>query len=97
MQTESQLLALFGPIGMPEMVVIAALGLLIFGRKLPEVGRSVGRSIVEFKRGLADVKDDIDKTSKELPTVSDVVPKSAPENAVAPPTDRKADSPASPS
>lgn len=45
-------------IGVPEIIILAALGLLIFGRRLPEVGRSLGRSIVEFKKGLAGVDDD---------------------------------------
>jgi sec-independent protein translocase protein TatA len=35
-----------------EWLVIAALGLLIFGKRLPEVGRSLGRGIVEFKKGI---------------------------------------------
>ena len=72
MQSEPVILALFGPIGMPEMIVIALLGLLIFGRKLPEVGRGLGKSIVEFKRGLADVKDEVKDVSKDLPTVEEV-------------------------
>ena len=53
----------FLAIGMPgtfEFILIAGAALLIFGRRLPEVARSVGRSIVEFKRGIRDVKDDID-------------------------------------
>ena len=38
-----------GPIGMPEMVVIAVIALIIFGpRKLPELGKSLGKSIAEF-------------------------------------------------
>ena len=46
--------------GAPEMLVIAAVALLFFGRRLPDVARSMGKSIVEFKKGLKDVKDDID-------------------------------------
>ena len=47
-----------------EMVVIGGVALLIFGRRLPDVARSIGKSIVEFKRGLRDVKDDIDTQSR---------------------------------
>ena len=43
-----------------ELSVIAIVALLFFGRRLPEVAKSMGKSIVEFKKGLKDVKDDID-------------------------------------
>ena len=46
-----------------ELTVIAILALLFFGRRLPEVAKSMGKSIVEFKKGLKDVKDDIDTAS----------------------------------
>lgn len=45
-------------LGTTELVVLAILGLLIFGRRLPEVGKSLGKSIVEFKKGLAGIEDD---------------------------------------
>ncbi|HAI10550.1 MAG TPA: hypothetical protein DCM28_02520, partial [Phycisphaerales bacterium] len=35
-------LAFLGPIGTPELIVLAIIGLLVFGRRLPEVGRSLG-------------------------------------------------------
>lgn len=50
-------------IGMPgfgEWVLIALLGLLFFGRRLPEVGRSVAKSIVEFKKGLKEIETDVE-------------------------------------
>ena len=50
-------LALSMPMG-AEWIVIAALGLLIFGKRLPEVGKSLGKGIVEFKKGLKGVQDD---------------------------------------
>lgn len=44
-----------------HLIILLVLGLLFFGRRLPEVGRSLGRSIVEFKKGLKGVDDDIDE------------------------------------
>lgn len=41
-----------------EMMMIAGIGLLIFGRRLPEVGRSIGKTIVEFKRGMREIEDE---------------------------------------
>src|SRR5437773_8702326 len=49
-------------IGMPsgfEWLIIMGFGLLSFGKRLPEVGRSLGKGIVEFKKGLKGVQDDI--------------------------------------
>ncbi len=60
-------------IGMPqgfEWIFIAAIGLLIFGKRLPDVGRSLGQGIVQFKKGLKGVEDDIETESdkkKQLP------------------------------
>jgi sec-independent protein translocase protein TatA len=56
-------LAFIGPIGTFEMIVIAILGLLIFGKRLPEVGKNLGKGIVEFKKGLQGVDEDVRETS----------------------------------
>lgn len=52
-------LAFLGSIGWPEMVIIGVIGVLIFGKRLPEVGKSIGKGIVEFKKGLAGVDDEV--------------------------------------
>ena len=49
----------FGSPGPLEIILLALLGLLIFGKRLPEVGKSIGRGIVEFKKGLSGVEDEI--------------------------------------
>ena len=51
------LLGFLGSIGPMELLVIAGLGVLIFGHRLPKVARSLGRGITEFKKGLKDVRD----------------------------------------
>ncbi len=65
MSTES--LAMFGLPGGADWIAIALVALLIFGRRLPDVARSVGKSIVEFKKGIKDVKDDIEVKSRIEP------------------------------
>jgi TatA/E family protein of Tat protein translocase len=53
---------MFGPIGMPELLVIMVIALIIFGpRKLPELGRSLGRSLGEFKRASNELKHTLDE------------------------------------
>ena len=53
-----QTLAISWP-GPFEMMLLAGLGLLIFGKRLPEVGRNIGKGIVEFKRGLKEAEREI--------------------------------------
>ena len=44
-------------IGWTEIAVVGVVALLVFGRLLPEVGRSLGQGLVEFKKGLRGSKD----------------------------------------
>jgi sec-independent protein translocase protein TatA len=43
-----------------EIMIILGLGVLLFGRKLPEVGKYLGKGIVEFKKGLKGLEDEVD-------------------------------------
>jgi sec-independent protein translocase protein TatA len=57
----------FGLPSWAELGILACVGLLLFGKRLPDVARSVGQSIVEFKRGMAGVKDEINNAANAMP------------------------------
>jgi len=48
-------------LGMPELVIVAGVALLIFGNRLPSVMRSLGKSVTEFKKGVAGIEEEIDQ------------------------------------
>jgi|SRR5581483_2434043 len=50
-------------LGGMEWVILIVLGVLLFGKRLPEMGRSLGKGIVEFKKGLKGLEDEVDATS----------------------------------
>jgi sec-independent protein translocase protein TatA len=50
-------------IGPWEVLIVLGVGVLLFGKRLPEVGRSLGKGIVEFKKGLKGVEEEIDEAS----------------------------------
>lgn len=54
----SQVLGFIGNFGMMEWAVILVIALLLFGRRLPEVGKSLGTGIREFKKGLKETEED---------------------------------------
>jgi TatA/E family protein of Tat protein translocase len=53
---------MFGPLGLPEMMIILVVALIVFGpRKLPELGRSLGKSLSEFKRASNELRSTLDE------------------------------------
>lgn len=47
-------------LGPMEMMVVMIVAVLLFGKRLPEVGRSLGKGIIEFKKGIRGIEDDLD-------------------------------------
>jgi len=62
----------FGPV---QLIIIVVVGVILFGKRLPEIGRSIGKTITEFKKGMGGLEDDLD-VAVSKPSVRD--------NAVAP-------------
>ena len=55
---------MFG-LGPMEMVILGGLAVLLFGKRLPEVGRSLGKGIVEFKKGIRGIEDEIETSTTD--------------------------------
>jgi len=54
-------------VGPYEIILLLGLGVLLFGRRLPEVGKYLGKGIVEFKKGLKGLEDEVDINSNAPP------------------------------
>jgi sec-independent protein translocase protein TatA len=61
-----KLLAFWTP-SVPELVIVLIVALLLFGKRLPEVARSLGKGIVEFKKGVKGIEDEVDQSTYEPP------------------------------
>ena len=62
------LFAMFG-LGGQEILLLLVLGVLLFGRKLPDIGRSLGKTVVEVKKGLKGIEDDVSEPSAQRASI----------------------------
>ena len=70
---------MFGPIGGPELLLILVIALIVFGpRQLPEIGKSLGRMLTEFRRASNDFKrtleDEVEADKTRAPAPSSLPP-----------------------
>ena len=77
-----------------ELLIILVIALLLFGKRLREVARSLGKGVVEFKKGLKGVEDDVDQTNYPQPPRQPYTqPPNAPANPPHVPTNEGAATP----
>lgn len=92
---------MFGTLGLPEILVIMILALLIFGpKRLPEIGRTIGKGVAQFRRASSDLRRTIESEiqnldSPERPAPRDAVARRAP-GPQAPAVTEGSDPPAAP-
>lgn len=76
---------MFGNLNPMEMIVVVGVAVLLFGRRLPEVGRTLGKGIVEFKKGIRGLEEEFrfdDHASNHVTPEPKFIPSDQPESAV---------------
>ena len=66
---QAPLVAMFG-IGPQEMIIVGVIAVLLFGKRLPEVARSLGKGVIEFKKGVQGIEEDLRTDNSSRQTAS---------------------------
>ncbi|QDT38198.1 Sec-independent protein translocase subunit TatA/TatB [Stratiformator vulcanicus] len=69
-------MGILGSPGMGEMLVVGVIALLLFGKRLPEVARNVGKSVNELKRAMSGFTSEIDSVNRDLRSPTSSTPPS---------------------
>src|SRR5262249_52461076 len=89
------LFGFLGSIGGQEILLLLVLGVLLFGRKLTELGRSVGKTMVEFKKGMRGIEDEVSESPQQARAAIEPEPVKPPQR-VTQPAPKFEDAPAAP-
>jgi sec-independent protein translocase protein TatA len=72
-----------GAPGFPELIIFGTIALLLFGKRLPEVARSLGKGIVEFKKGVRGIEDEVTQSTYNSSSSTSSTPRPAANEDVA--------------
>lgn len=87
---------MFG-LGGQEILLLLVLGVLLFGRKLPELGRSVGKTMVEFKKGMRGIEDEVSESPQQARAAIEPEPVKPPQRVTPSAAPKFDDAPVAPS
>lgn len=81
-------------LGMQEILLLLLLGVLLFGRKLPDIGRSLGKTVIEFKKGIGGMEDEINTATSGNRVAIEPEPVRPPQRVTTPSAPKFDDAPA---